>query len=214
MLFNQGDPVGQGYVKSLARPGGNATGLSVFIRDLVIKHLQMLTGMVATTPSRLAVLMNPGNRGHRKTFGHIQSVFGGTQTQVIPVEAGTAKDLESAGTRMAQEKARGFIWIADPLFDAQVRQIAEMAVRHRLLSIGENPTYAESGGLVSYGSRPRESWQRLATFADKIFKGANPGDLPVEQPTRIYLILNRKTASALGFTFSPEMLLLADKVIE
>jgi putative tryptophan/tyrosine transport system substrate-binding protein len=213
IVFTAGDPVGNGLVKSLAQPGGNATGMSGFAKDLTPKQLEMLASMVPKL-RRVAVLLNPANFGHLRNFKGIQAAANAARLDILSVPAQTEGETQDAISQMAKEGAGAFIWIDDPLFNQQLRQIAELAVKHRLPSIALNPLYADAGGLIGYGSNPADGWRRLAIFVDRIFKGANPGDLPVEQPTKLELVINRKTAKALGLEIPPDLLVLADKVIE
>lgn len=213
IVFQLGDPVGNGVVKSLARPGGNATGLSVFTKEMSAKQMEML---VAAMPrmSKVAVLWNPANSSHLPHVDGLRKAAIASKLSLLPVEARTQQEIETAVQLMTKERVEGFVWLADPFFNQQARQIAELAVRRRLLSIGVNPAYAEAGGLMTYGADPKANYRHLASTVDKIFRGASPGDLPVEQPTKIEFVINRKTAKALGLTIPPELLLLADRVIE
>ena len=210
---NTGDPVGAGFVKSLARPGGNMTGLSNISSDIVAKHLEMLLSMVPKL-SRVAVLLNPTNKPNISNLERVQSAAQKTSVKILPVEARTASEIDKAFSAMAQDKAGAVIVINDTFFIQQQRQIAELAAKNRLASISMVREYAEAGGLMSYGSSISDNWRRVATYVDKIFKGAKPADLPVEQPTKFELVINGKTAKALGLTIPQSLLISADKVIE
>jgi ABC-type uncharacterized transport system substrate-binding protein len=207
------DPVGSGFVKTLARPGGNITGLSNLSAEVSPKHLEMLLSMVPKL-SRVAVLVNPANPAHAMVLKSVQSAAQRTSAKILPVEARTAPEIEKAFSAMAREKAGAVIVARDGFFIQQVRQIAELAAKNRLPSISGYRNYAEAGGLMSYGQNPAESFRRAATYVDKILKGAKPGDLPVEQPTKFELLINRKTAKALGLTIPQSLLISADRVIE
>ena len=137
-----------------------------------------------------------------------------SKVRLISQGAKNPQEIDSAVAAIAAQGAGAFLWIADPFLNQQLRQTAEQAMKRRLPSIGVNPRYAEAGGLMSYGASPEELWRYLAQYVDKIFKGANPADLPVEQPRRIRLVVNQQTAKTLGLTIPPELLVLADKVIE
>ena len=213
VMANTFDPVGTGMVKTLARPGGNITGLSSLGGDIGGKHLEMLLS-VAPKLSRVAVLLNPGNQSHPLVLKSIQSAALKTSTTILPLEARTAPEIENAFSAMTQGKAGAVIVARDGFYINQTRQITELALKNRLPSISERASYAEAGGLMSYGVNPGEQFRRAATYVDKILKGAKPADLPVEQPTKFELVINRKTAKALGLTIPQALLVSADKVIE
>ncbi len=213
VMANTLDPVGNGLVKTLARPGGNITGLSSLGGDIGGKHLEMLLS-VAPKLSRVAVLLNPGNQSHPLVLKSIQSAALKTSTKILPLEARTAPEIENAFSAMTQGKAGAVIVARDGFYINQTRQITELALKNRLPSISERENYAEAGGLMSYGVNQAEQFRRAATYVDKIFKGAKPADLPVEQPTKFDLVINRKTAKALGLTIPQALLVSADKVIE
>ncbi len=213
VMANTLDPVGSGLVKTLARPGGNITGLSSLGGDIGGKHLEMLLS-VAPKFSRVAVLLNPGNQSHPLVLKSIQSAALKTSTTILPLEARTAPEIENAFSAMTQGKAGAVIVARDGFYINRTRQITELALKNRLPSISERENYAEAGGLMSYGVNQAEQFRRAATYVDKIFKGAKPADLPVEQPTKFDLVINRKTAKALGLTIPQALLVSADKVIE
>ncbi len=209
VMIGVSDPVGSGLVKSLARPGGNSTGLSNMNVDLGPKLLEMLRGMVPKV-TRVAVLVNP----HIVLLKNIQVAAQKLGVEILPVEASTPEEIANAFAVMARQKAGALIVPLEPFFQQQRTQIVELAAKQRLPSIGGYGQYAEAGGLMSYGQNPRERYRRAATYIDKIFKGANPGDIPVEQPTSFDLIINRNTAKALGLTIPQSLLVQATKVIE
>lgn len=213
VIGTSGDPVGSGFVKSLARPGGNITGLSDIASDLGSKLLDLL---LSTVPKlfHVAVLVNPDNSSHATILESIQAAAQSASVKIMPVRARTPQEIEKAFPLMAQENARAVIAAADALFNQQVRQIAELAAKHRLPSISGFRQYAEAGGLMNYGPDFADNFRRAAAYVDKIFKGAKPGDLPVEQSTRFELAVNVKTAKALGLTIPQTILLRADRVIE
>jgi putative ABC transport system substrate-binding protein len=207
------DPVGNGLVKTLARPGGNITGLSSLGGDIGGKHLEMLLG-VAPKLSRVAVLLNPGNPSNPLFLKSIESAALKTSAKILPLEARTAPEIENVFSAMTQGKAGAVIVARDGLFLRQARQIGELALKNRLPCIAEQAEYAEAGGLMSYGVNRGEQFRRAATYVDKILKGAKPADLPVEQPATFELVINRKTAKALGITIPQPLLISAYKVIE
>ena len=213
VMANTFDPVGTGLVKTLARPGGNITGLSSLGGDIGGKHLEMLL-RVAPQLSRVAVLLNPGNESNPLVLKSIQSAALKTSAKVLPLEARTAPEIENAFSAMTQGKAGAVIMARDGFFRRQARQIAELALKNRLPSISEQTEYLEAGGLMSYGANSGEQFRRAATYVDKILKGAKPADLPVEQPAKFELVINLKTAKALGLTIPNSLLISADKVIE
>ena len=207
------DPVGNGLVKSLARPGGNITGLSSLGGEIGGKHLEMLLS-VAPKLSRVAVLLNPSNPSNPLILKSIQSAALKTSANILPLEARTAPEIENAFSAMTEGKAGAVIVARDGLFIGQARQIAELALKNRLPSISEQAEPAKAGGLMSYGVNRGEQFRRAATYVDKIFRGAKPADLPVEQPTKFELVINLKTAKALGLTIPQTLLLRADEVIQ
>jgi putative ABC transport system substrate-binding protein len=209
-----GDPVGSGFVANLARPGGNITGLSNINLDVSAKLLELLITMLPRL-SRVAVLGNPGSSTHAGILQGIQTaalkIVG---LRVFSVEASTREEIEHGFVRMTHEGANGLIIAGDPFLIQQARQIALLAVQHRLPSITQQPVYAEAGGLMSYGQSVADSHRYAAAYVDKILKGAKPADLPVEQPTKLELVINRKTANALGLAIPQPLLISSDKVIE
>jgi len=207
------DPVSEGFAASLARPGGNFTGLSSANVELTPKHLELLMTAVPRL-SRVAVLMNPAHSGHPARLKIIQAAAQKTGMQVLPVDAPTPDGIERAFGTMARERAGALIILGDSFFVQQIRQIAELALKHRLPSIYVNRDFADAGGLMSYGQNQTDNFRRAATYVDKILKGAKPGDLPIEQPTAFELVINRKTAKAFGLTIPQELVLRADRVIE
>lgn len=207
------DPVGAGLVKSLAQPGGNITGLSNLAGDLSSKHLEMLLTMVPKL-SRTAVLVNPANSAHATMLKNVQTAAQKTGIKVLPVQAQTPQEIDSAFSTMARESTGAVIVALDPFFIQQELQIAAQATKHRLPSIFANRESAEAGGLMSYGQNQVDIYRRAAGYVDRILKGAKPGDLPVEQPTQLELLINRKTAKALGLPIPQSLLISADKVIE
>ena len=189
------------------------TGLSNISNDIIPKHLEMLLSMVPKL-TRVAVLLNSSNKANILNLERIQSAAKRTSVKILPVEARTAPEIESAFSAMARDKAGAVIVINDTFFIQQRRQIAELAAKNRLPSISAVREYAEAGGLPSYGSSITDNNRRVATYVDKIFKGAKPADLPVEQPTKFELFINGKTAKALGLKIPQSLLISADKVIE
>ena len=207
------DPVGAGFVGSLAQPGGNITGLSNLAGDLSSKHLELLLTIVPKL-SRVAILVNPANAAHTAIPKNVQAAAQKAGIKVLAVDAQTPQEIEGAFFKMARENAGAVIVALDPLFIQQVTQIAAQATKHRLPSIFAFREATEAGGLLSYGQSQVDLYRRAAGYVDRIFKGAKPADLPVEQPTTLELFVNRKTATTLGVTIPHSLLISADKVIE
>ena len=207
------DPIGNGLVASLARPGGNTTGLSSAQEDTVSKHLELIAEAVPNL-SRAAILNNPDNSYHPGIVKNAEVVAHKIGLTLIPIAARNAQEIQSAFTAMIRDGVGGAVFLPDPFFNFQRHQIAQLAVRERLPSIFAQREYVEAGGLMSYGESFRDFFRRAASFVDKILKGAKPADLPIEQPTRFFLVINLKTAKALGITVPPTLLTRADEVIE
>jgi putative ABC transport system substrate-binding protein len=208
-----GDPVASGFAKSLARPGGNITGVSRNAADTSPKQLELLRAIVPKLSS-VAVLVNPNNVIHAVQLTAIQTVAEKAGIKIQPVNAGTAEEIERGFAMMKRERANAVIVPLDGLFISQRQQIAQLAVTHRVASLSLYREHVDAGGLMSYGQSMRDFYRLAATYVDKILRGARPSELPFEQPTNYYLTINRKTAKALGLTISKELLLRADEVIE
>ena len=213
VMATSGDPIGSGFVASLARPGGNITGLSNQFGDLSPKQLELLLAVVPKL-SRVAVLVNPVNSSSVSLLKNAQSAARRTNVKLLPLEAQTEPEIENAFASMAREKAGAAIVMVDAFFIQQRRAIANLAVKHRLPSISGNREFAEAGGLMSYGPDLREQFRRAAIYVDKIFKGAKPGDLPVEQSATFEFLINERTAKALQLTVPKVVLFQADRVID
>lgn len=205
------DPVGSGFVKSLARPGGNITGLSNLTADTSPKQLELLLAIMPKLP-RVAVLWNPTNMS--ASLKNFQTAAQSVSVNVLSVEARTPAEIENAFGRMIRENVRALVVLSDALFFLQRRQIAELASKNEMPSVFATRENVEAGGLMSYGANLAENYRRAATYVDKILKSAKPGDLPVEQPRTFELVINMKTAKALGLKIPQSILLRADRVIE
>ena len=213
VMVRTADPVGSGFVASLARPGRNITGLSSIATDLSSKYLELLRVAVPKL-SRVTVLVNPASPTHPDFLKRIQAAAKTNSVTISPVEASTASQIEAAFGAMTRERAGALIVLPDSFFSSQARRIAGLAAQQRLPTMFWTRGLVESGGLMSYGQNNAEHYYRAATYIDKILKGAKPADLPVEQPTKIELVINLKTAKAIGLTIPQQLLLQADKVIE
>jgi putative ABC transport system substrate-binding protein len=208
-----GDPVGSGFIKSLARPEGNITGLTNVLVELSAKHLEMLHAMVPKL-ARVSVMGNPDNASNFETLKSVEAAARRSGVKISFVAVRTAQDIEAAFPTMARGNTTALIIAQDGLFIQQRRQIADLAIKYRLPSIGAIRELAVDGVLLIYGPSFADIYRRAAIYADKIFKGAKPGDLPVEQPTTFDLVINHRTAKALGLTIPQSLLIRADKVIE
>jgi putative ABC transport system substrate-binding protein len=207
------DPVGEGFATSLSRPGGNITGLSNIVTELSIKHLELLRIAVPNLSS-VAVLINPLNPSDSLILEQIHGAAYARGLKVLPVEASSASQIEAGFGAMTRERTEALVVAADSYFDVQRDQITKLAVKNRLPTIFSSRESTEAGGLMSYGQDLTEHYRRAATYVDKIIKGAKPGDLPIEQPTVLELVINRRVAKALGLAIPQELTLRADKMIE
>ena len=214
IVFTGGaDLVASGFVTSLAHPGGNTTGITLLLSDTIGKQLELLHRMVPRL-SRTAVLFNPSNDAHPSLVQGFRAAAEASGAQIVPVGARTPQEIADAFALAVSEKADALIVVVDSFLIVQHRRIVELAAKHRLPSMTGTLEYPEVGGLMAYGPSTQELWRRVGDYVDRILKGANPGDIPVEQPTKLELVINRKTAKALGLTIPPELMLLADRVIE
>ena len=209
-----GDAVGMGLVASLARPGGNITGLTLVATEQGTKRLELAKEIIPSLSGAI-VIWNGNNASHRLQLKGMEAVAShfGIALQSRPVR--NADDIDAAFQAATQHGSQAVITMEDPLI-VQVHRmrIVESAIRQRLPVVGEFRPIVTAGALVSYGPDQVEMWRRAASFVDKIFKGAKPSDLPVEQPTKFELVINLKTANALGITIPPTLLARADEVIE
>jgi len=206
------EPVESGLVASLARPGANVTGTSMMAADLVGKQFEVLKQAMPEV-SRVALLWNPANPGGAAQLREAEAAARVVGVRLQALEARTPQEIDSAFAAMTKERAGALVILGDAILYNQRKQIADLAAKSRLPSIFALPEYAEAGGLIAYGADSLDLERRSATFVDKILKGAKPADLPVEQPTKFDLIINLKTAKALGLTIPPSLLQRADEVI-
>jgi len=207
------DPVQTRLAASLARPGGNVTGLTTSARELVGKRLEFLK---ETLPglSRVAVLWNPESRTNLDSLRDAQAAARSLRLQVQPAEVRRPEDLERAFASMAHKRPEALAPVGSTMFRLHRARIVDLATRNRLPSIFPDRDYVEAGGLMSYDTDSKALFRRAATYVDRILKGAKPGDLPIEQPTKFELVINLKTAKALGLTIPPSLLQRADEVIQ
>jgi putative ABC transport system substrate-binding protein len=208
-----GDPVAIGLVASLARPGGNATGMSNLQSELGAKQLELLK-TVAPRIARAAVLYNPDSPISRPMVNGVMETARALTIEPRLVEVREPAELANALTALTPQNADAMLVLSDPVFGSQLMRIAQDAARKRLPAIYARREFAEAGGLLAFGPSFEDNYRRAATFVDKILKGAKPAELPVQQPTKLELIINRKTAKALGLTIPQALLLRADEVIQ
>ncbi len=213
MLYGA-DPVGEGLVDSLARPGGNLTGLTYFVGpEIVGKHLELLKEAVPQV-SRVAVLLNPASRGSPAFLRETQAAAQVLAVKLQLLEVRNPNELEGAFAAMTRERANALLVLPHPFTFVHARRIADLAAKSRLPAVYAFRESVEAGGLMAYAADAPDMFRRAAGYVDKILKGARPADLPVEQPTRFELVINLKTAKALGLTIPPSVLFRADQVIQ
>jgi len=219
VMLGVGDPIKSGLVAGLARPGGNITGVTFFAGELSAKWLELLKQAVPGA-ARIAVLLNPANpavnpanpdRALDLRETELAARALGVQFQIL--EARDPAELDGAFSAMAQERAAALFVVADPMFFGHRSRIADLAAKHRLPTIFASRGFVEAGGLMAYAPNVDEIYRRAAAYVDRILKGAKPSDLPVEQPTRFELVINLRTAKALGLTIPRSLLVRADEVI-
>jgi putative ABC transport system substrate-binding protein len=213
VMTNVEDPVGGGLIASLARPGGNVTGLTALIRELSAKRLELLKEIVPGI-SRVLVVWNPDFPGKDLELKDTQTAAMTLGIHAHSIEVRSATDIEGAFQAAMTERAEALITLPDPLTNTLGPRIIELAATRRIATMFSQKAPVDRGGLVSYGPSYAELFRRAAAYVDKILKGAKPADLPVEQPTKFELIINLKTAKALGLTIPATLLARADEVIE
>jgi putative ABC transport system substrate-binding protein len=213
VFSNHADPVGIGHVASLARPGGNITGLSMLLTDLAAKELEMLHETVPQA-KLIGVLWNPTTPSHPPAVRAVEDAGKKLGVRLVLVPAQTDEDFAGAFATMAQERVGGFLAVGSPLFLGQRVRLAALALKHRLPGMFPLSEHVVAGGLMSYGADLGDLYRRAALYIDKILKGAKPADLPVEQASKYQLVINLKTARALDLEIPPIVLARADEVIE
>ena len=212
IFAGSGDPVGSGFVSSLARPGGNITGLSTMAPDLNSKRLELLKEAFPKV-ARVALLWEGFSRGNQ-TLTETEAAAKALGVKLLSLEVRRIGDLDSAFTRAKREGAQALITVAGPLVNTQQRQVLDFAAKNRLPAMYPTSELVEAGGLMSYAANDADLWRRAADFVDKILKGAKPADVPVEQPTKFELVINLKTAKQIGLTIPQRVLARADRVIK
>ena len=209
-----GDPVGSKLVASLARPGGNVTGMTFTpTLELLGKRLALLKEAVPHA-SRVAILSNPANPSHVREGKAVQAAAGPLKLQVHRLEARSPEEFDRAFTAMRRERAEGLLILVDSMFTIHRTRLAELAATYRLPTLYGIREFVVAGGLMAYGVNVVDYAEGAASYVDRILKGARAGDLPVEQPTKFELVINLKTAKALGLTIPPSLLARADEVIQ
>jgi len=207
------DPVGVGHVASLARPGGNITGMSMLLTELAAKELEILKEVVPHA-MRVGVLWNPTVPTHPGAVNAVESAGEKLRLRLHLVPVATVDDFDGAFVSMSREGVEGFLVVASPVTFSQRARLAELALAHRLPGMFGSKENVEAGGLISYGADLNDLARRSAAYIDKILKGAKPADLPVEQASKYQLVINLKTAKALGIDIPTTLLARADEVIE
>jgi putative tryptophan/tyrosine transport system substrate-binding protein len=215
IVFVAGDPVGEGLVASLARPGGNLTGVSILSTELMPKRLELISELVRQARV-IALLVNP-NTGAERMEGMIRDVQEAARAKGVQLhilKAGSESEIDAAFTTLVQPQAGALVVSSDPFFNSRRDQLVALAARNAIPAIYQSREFAAAGGLMSYGSSTVGTYRQAGAYVARILAGANPADLPVEQPTRFELVINLKTAKALGLTVPPSILARADEVIE
>jgi putative ABC transport system substrate-binding protein len=207
-----GDPVGSGLVTSLAHPGGNVTGLSIMMTDLSAKRLQLLKEAIPRV-ARVAVLWNPDTPPHTKAMQELKAAAPSLSIDLNFVNARTPEEIRAAFSAISRARAQVLYVMDDSLYFAKRTTILKLASKARLPTVSGNREFADEGGLISYGPSFGDLWRRSAGYVDKILKGAKASELPIEQPTQYLLVVNLRTAKALGITIPESILTRADDVL-
>jgi putative tryptophan/tyrosine transport system substrate-binding protein len=213
VFFGGGDLVAAGLVASLARPGGNLTGISIFSRELNPKRLDLLSELVPEAKV-IALLVNPNNSGVEPTIRDVQEAARAKGVQLHTLKASTESEIDAAFVTLVQLHVGALVVGSDPFFNSRREQLVALAARHAFPAIYEWREFAEAGGLTAYGPSLTGTWRQVGFYVGRILAGAKPADLPIQQPTTFELVINLKTAKALGLTVPPSILARADEVIE
>jgi len=213
VFISHADPLGSGHVASLARPGGNATGLTIMMSETMAKSVELLK---ATIPelTRLAVVWDPATPSHRPSLKAVEERGRALGLRVQPVAVRGAAEYEAAFAAMVHERAGAVLVLSTPLFISGARRLAELGLRHRLPTMFGPREHVETGGLLSYSPDRADLYRRAAAYVDRILKGANPAELPVQQAEKFELVINLRTARAIGLTIPQSVLARADQIVE
>jgi putative ABC transport system substrate-binding protein len=213
VFASHADPIGSGHVASLAHPGTNATGLTILMSETMAKSLELLK---ATIPglTRVAVIWDPATPSHRPALKAVEDTGRAMGLRLQPLAVRSATEFDSAFSAIVQEHAGALLVLSTPLFMGGAKRLAELALTHKLPTMFGPREHVEAGGLLSYSPDRADLYRRAAAYVDKILKGASPAELPVQQATKFELVINLKTAKALGLTIPQSLLLRADQVIE
>jgi putative tryptophan/tyrosine transport system substrate-binding protein len=213
IVFTTGDAVGDGFVASLARPGGNLTGISFLTVELSAKRFELLSELVSQARV-IALLVNPNNPVTEHMMPAVQEAARAKGVQLHILKASTESEIDAAFAALVQRQAGALVVSSDPFFFNRREQLVVLAARHAVPAIYEFREVAADGGLISYGASITGVFRQVGIYTGRILKGAKPADLPVEQPTTFELVINMKTAKALGLTIPPALLSRVDEVIE
>lgn len=213
VFMSHADPEGSGHVASLARPGGNATGLSLMMTETNAKLLEVFTEAVPGL-ARVAVMWDPATPSHRPGLKEVEGAAKKLRLQLQSLAVGSTSEFEGAFASAARENAGGMLVLSTPLYIAEAKRLAALGLQYKLPTMFGPRSHAEAGGLLSFGPDRADLWRRGAYYVDRILKGARPADLPVEQPLKFDLVINLKTAKALGLTVPRAVLLRADSLIQ
>ena len=208
-----GDAVSTGLVSNLARPGGNVTGVSGFAPDLTGKRLELIREILPRT-ARIALLVNGTNPATKAVLKRAAEAADAMRLVLFVADVPDPTALDSAFEAIRQQRSEAFVVVADPMLFGQRRRVIEFAARHRLPAVYEYRVFTELGGLLSYGPDPHDRYRRAAVYVDRILRGAQPGELPVEQPSTFELVINARTARTLGIPVPQSLLLRANHIIE
>ena len=213
VFVSHADPIGSGHVANLARPGANITGLTIIMSETMAKSLELLKAAVPGL-ARVAVLWDPATPSHGPGVKAVEATSQALGLRLQTLAVRSATEFDNTFAAISHERGGGLLVLSTPLFMGGARRLAELAMTYKLPTMFGPREHAEAGGLLSYGPDRADLYRRAATYVDKILKGAKPGDLPVQQAKKFELVINLKTAKALGLTIPPSLLLRADQVIE
>jgi putative tryptophan/tyrosine transport system substrate-binding protein len=213
VFFSHADPLGSGHVASLARPGGNATGISLMMTETNVKLLEIFKEAIPGL-SRVAVVWDPATPSHGPGLRAVEAAAQNMRLRVQPMPVAGASDYDAAFAAMVRDGAEAVLVLSTPVYTASAQRLAALAMSHKLPSMFGPSEHTRAGGLMSFGPDRADLWRRGAIYVDKVLKGASPADLPVQQPTKFELVINMRTAKALSLTIPEAFLLRVDKVIE